>query len=71
MLDMRDKRFFSIQTAFIETCLFCFRSQLEEMMRCPDCYYMSNARPKSWFCKPCVSITPVSGLGFHIHRVIN
>ncbi|XP_068755402.1 zinc finger MYND domain-containing protein 11-like [Montipora capricornis] len=27
--------------------------ELEEMMRCPDCYLMSNTRTKNWFCKPC------------------
>lgn len=30
--------------------------QLEEMIRCPDCYLMSNTRSKNWFCKPCVSM---------------
>lgn len=27
--------------------------ELEEMVRCPDCYLMSNLRTKNWFCKPC------------------
>ena len=36
--------------------LISFFFQLEEMMRCPDCYLMSNLRTKNWFCKPCVSL---------------
>lgn len=36
--------------------LVLFNRQLEEMIRCPDCYLMSNLRTKNWFCKPCVSV---------------
>ncbi|XP_031554353.1 zinc finger MYND domain-containing protein 11-like [Actinia tenebrosa] len=27
--------------------------ELEEMVRCPDCYLMSNIRTNNWFTKPC------------------
>ena len=30
--------------------------QIEEIKQCKNCYYMSNAKPKDWFCQPCVSI---------------
>ena len=33
--------------------LFLF--QVEEIKQCQNCYYMSNAKPKDWFCVPCVS----------------
>ncbi|KAL3832661.1 hypothetical protein ACJMK2_024284 [Sinanodonta woodiana] len=26
---------------------------LDEMLQCQNCYYMSNAKPKDWFCQPC------------------
>lgn len=26
---------------------------IEEMRQCKNCYYMSNAKPKDWFCQPC------------------
>lgn len=29
--------------------------QLDEIELCPNCYYMSNAKPEGWFCQPCVS----------------
>ena len=30
--------------------------QLDEIELCPNCYYMSNAKPEDWFAQPCVSI---------------
>ncbi len=29
--------------------------QLDEIRQCKDCYHHSNAKPKNWFCQPCVS----------------
>ncbi|XP_062571886.1 zinc finger MYND domain-containing protein 11-like [Saccostrea cucullata] len=26
---------------------------IDEMRQCQNCYYMSNAKPKDWFCQPC------------------
>ncbi|KAK3108848.1 hypothetical protein FSP39_017157 [Pinctada imbricata] len=26
---------------------------VEEIKQCQNCYYMSNAKPKDWFCQPC------------------
>lgn len=40
-------------TELAETIMEDCDGELEEMMRCPDCYLMSNLRTKNWFCKPC------------------
>lgn len=29
------------------------KQEIEEMLMCPDCYYLSNSKPTNWFCKPC------------------
>ncbi|CAB4006058.1 Zinc finger MYND domain-containing 11, partial [Paramuricea clavata] len=29
------------------------KQEIEEMLLCPDCYYLSNSKPKDWFCQPC------------------
>ncbi|XP_067649263.1 zinc finger MYND domain-containing protein 11-like isoform X1 [Haliotis asinina] len=26
---------------------------LDEIQQCPNCYYLSNAKPPNWFCQPC------------------
>ena len=32
-----------------------FYLQLDEIRQCKDCYNYSNAKPRDWFCQPCVS----------------
>lgn len=34
-----------------------FLLQLNELLLCKNCFYLSNARPDNWFCYPCVSTT--------------
>lgn len=56
----------------INTELFCpflslsdyFLLQLNELLLCKNCFYLSNARPDNWFCYPCVSTTTPANYSF-------
>lgn len=42
--------------------LFSGVFQLNELMLCKNCFYLSNARPDNWFCYPCVSMSRNCGI---------
>ncbi|EDO33854.1 predicted protein, partial [Nematostella vectensis] len=44
-----DRELTELAEAIMEDC----DGELEEMVRCPDCYIQSNVRSANWFCKPC------------------
>ncbi|XP_064647309.1 zinc finger MYND domain-containing protein 11-like [Lineus longissimus] len=35
--------------SMVKECMY----DLDEIRLCKDCYFMSNAKPKDWFCEPC------------------
>ncbi|XP_076461048.1 zinc finger MYND domain-containing protein 11-like isoform X2 [Babylonia areolata] len=49
---------------------------LDEIELCPNCYYMSNAKPDQWFCQPCnpphdLVYAKMKGFGYWPAKVIN
>uniref|UniRef100_A0A6Q2ZGH8 Zinc finger, MYND-type containing 11 n=1 Tax=Esox lucius TaxID=8010 RepID=A0A6Q2ZGH8_ESOLU len=42
-----------VSQSFVFLVLFSAFLQLNELMLCKNCFYLSNARPDNWFCYPC------------------